>query len=132
MSPRVLHVVPSFYPATRYGGPIFTVLRLCQALGRAGVEVDVLTTDADGPEALDVPTGQFVEVEGVRVRYCRRDLPFDYASSTELMSFLRARVRDYDLVHVTSTFSHPSHVAGERARTAGVPFLVSPRGSLQP
>ncbi|HEX9420971.1 MAG TPA: glycosyl transferase group 1, partial [Methylomirabilota bacterium] len=49
---RVLHVTPYFAPAFRYGGPPRSVLGLCRALLRQGVEVEVLTTTADGPSEL--------------------------------------------------------------------------------
>jgi len=45
---RVLHVSPYFAPAFRYGGPPRSILGLCRALGRAGVDVEVVTTTADG------------------------------------------------------------------------------------
>ena len=46
---RILHVTPYFAPAFRYGGPPRSVLGLCRALGAAGIDVEVLTTTADGP-----------------------------------------------------------------------------------
>ena len=46
---RILHVVPSYLPAVRYGGPIFTVHGLCRALAARGHEVQVFTTNVDGP-----------------------------------------------------------------------------------
>ena len=71
---RILQVIPSFYPAHVYGGPIQSVYRLSCQLARRGHEVRVLTTDANGPHAtLDVVTNREVEVAGaLRVRYCQR------------------------------------------------------------
>ena len=71
---RILQVIPSFYPALAYGGPIQSVYRLSCQLARRGHEVRVLTTDADGPHAaLHVVTDREVEVAGaLRVRYCKR------------------------------------------------------------
>jgi glycogen synthase len=45
---RILHVVPSYLPAVRYGGPIFAVHGLCRALAARGHEVQVFTTNIDG------------------------------------------------------------------------------------
>ncbi len=42
---RILHVVPSYLPAVRYGGPIFTVHGLCRALAAKGHELQVFTTN---------------------------------------------------------------------------------------
>ena len=57
---RVLHVVGGFYPATRFGGPSESVLRLNQGLMAAGHEVEVVTTDADGPTNMDIPLNRIV------------------------------------------------------------------------
>lgn len=128
---RVLHVVPSFAPAYRYGGPIVSVLELSRATAAAGIDIDVATTNADGPDDLEVPTDRWVRFEGLPVRYFRRWPRTGYACSFDLAWFLRTHIRDYDVVHVTSTFSFPSIAAGLAARAAGVPYIVSPRGSLQ-
>ncbi len=46
-----------------YGGPTESVYQLCCALVRNGCEVRVLTTDANGPDAvLDVDTTRDVEI----------------------------------------------------------------------
>lgn len=128
---RVLQVVPSFFPAARYGGPIVSVLRLCQSVQAAGVEVDVATTDCDGRESLRVPTDRWVEVEGLRVRYFHRSPAVDYAFSASLTAFLARQTRGYDLIHETSTFSYPALAASWVAMASRVPCVVSPRGSLQ-
>jgi glycosyltransferase involved in cell wall biosynthesis len=128
---RVLHVVPSFAPAWRYGGPIQSVLRLCQALQHAGIELDVATTNCDGPSDLDVHLNSQQTFEGVPVRYFRRWPRLDYAFSVSLARFLCSVTRTFDLVHITSTFSFPALAAGFAARRANVPYVVSPRGSLQ-
>jgi glycosyltransferase involved in cell wall biosynthesis len=130
--PRVLHVIPGFYPAVRYGGPIESVLRTCQALRAAGVDLEVFTTDADGPGALDVATDRFVDVEGVPVRYFRRWPQTGFAFSAPLAGELVRRVRGYDLVHVSAAFSFPSTLACIVARRERVPYVVSPRGSCRP
>ncbi len=43
---RVLHVTPYFAPAFCYGGPPRTILGLCQAERRLGIDVTVFTTTA--------------------------------------------------------------------------------------
>lgn len=54
---RILHVVPSYIPAYRYGGPIRSVHGLCKALAVRGHEVHVFTTNVDGEKDSDVPLG---------------------------------------------------------------------------
>lgn len=51
---RVLHVTPAYYPATYWGGPIFSVHALNNALARLpDIELTVLTTDAAGLRPAD-------------------------------------------------------------------------------
>ena len=51
---KILHVIPTFYPATYWGGPIYSVYGLCNSLARMpGVRLRVLTTDAAGPSLSD-------------------------------------------------------------------------------
>jgi hypothetical protein len=54
----LLHVVPTYFPAVRYGGPIHSVHGLCAALAARGHDVHVFTTNVDGPGDSDVPLGQ--------------------------------------------------------------------------
>jgi glycosyltransferase involved in cell wall biosynthesis len=128
---RVLHVTPSFAPAWRYGGPIQWVLRLCQALRATGIEAEVATTNCDGPDDLDVPVDTLTRFEDVPVRYFRRWPRVDYALSISLSRYLLSQTRRFDLIHVTSTFSFPALAAGVAARRSGIPYIVSPHGSLQ-
>ena len=45
---KILHVVPTYYPAVRYGGPIRSVHGLASALAAQGHDVHVYTTNVDG------------------------------------------------------------------------------------
>jgi glycosyltransferase involved in cell wall biosynthesis len=128
---KVLHVIPSFYPAHYYGGPVQSTLHLCRKLAEAGCEVRVLTTNANGPDAvLDVPTDSEVEVApGVRVLYAKRARPDSF--SPALVGRLPGMVRWADVVHLTAVYSFPVMPAMFATRLAGKPLVWSPRGSLQ-
>ena len=49
---RIVHVVPSYLPAVRHGGPIFAIHGLCRALAARGHQVEVFTTNVDGPNTV--------------------------------------------------------------------------------
>src|SRR5438132_64845 len=66
---RILHVVPSYLPAVRYGGPIFTVHGLCRALAAKGHELQVFTTNIDGPGITATPIATPVDLDGIQIRY---------------------------------------------------------------
>ena len=128
---RLLHVVPTYLPATRYGGPIFAVHGLCRALARRGHEVHVFTTNVDGGGVSDVPLNCPVEMDGVRVHYFASQFRRLYYSGS-MRKALRTFVPLCDVVHVHSVFLWPTTAAGRVAGRAGVPYAVSPRGMLVP
>jgi hypothetical protein len=66
---HILHVVPSYLPAVRYGGANLTIHAPCKALAARVHERHVFTTTIDGPGNSAVPIGLPVDVEGVQVRY---------------------------------------------------------------
>jgi len=128
---RILHVVPTYLPAWRYGGPIVAVHGLCKALVARGHSVDVFTTNVDGAETLAVPTATPVDVDGVRVHYFPSPFPRLYWSPA-MRRALAAQVRNYDVVHIHAVFLWPGIAAARAARREGVPYVISPRGMLVP
>ena len=126
---RVLHVIPSLSPSQ--GGPSFALPAMARALSMQGVEVDVVTTDDDGPGKClaGVALGQAVIREGFRVFYFPKQTEF-YKVSLPLRRWLRAHVREYDVVHVHTVFSFATLAAGRAAARARVPFIVRPLGVL--
>jgi len=128
---RLLHVVPTYLPATRYGGPIYAVHGLCRALARRGHDVDVFTTNVDGAQDSAVPIGVPVNLDGVHVHYFRSTLRRLYVSPA-MRRALTASVHTYDAVHLHSVFLWPTYAAARAARRVGVPYIVSPRGMLVP
>jgi len=127
---RILHVVPTYLPARRYGGPIVAVHGLCKALVERGHAVDVFTTNVDGDRTLDVPTGRFAELDGVRVHYFPSTFRRLYVSPRMREAF--GALREYDLVHIHAVYLWPGVAAARAARKAGVPYVISPRGMLVP
>ncbi|MBV8545128.1 MAG: glycosyltransferase [Acidobacteria bacterium] len=128
---RLLHVVPTYLPATRYGGPIYAVHGLCRALVRRGHQVDVFTTNVDGAHNSDVPTGVAVNMDGVSVHYFPSTLRRLYVSP-QMRAALAKSVGQYDAVHLHSIFLWPTYAAARAARKEGVAYVVSPRGMLVP
>jgi len=127
---RILHVVPAYYPAVRYGGPIRSVQALCAALVRRGHAVSVYTTNMDGDQDSDVALGQPVDLDGVMVHYFPVPALRRLFWSPALARQLQASVAEFDLVHLHSVFLWPTFVAARAAERAGIPYVMSPRGML--
>ena len=125
---RVLHVIPSISP--KDGGTTVALSLMARSLVCAGVEVDVATTDDDGPGCrMDVPLSQRVEGDGYGVFYFRKQTEF-YKVSWPLSRWLARRVANYDLVHVHALFSHTSNSAARHAHARHVPCVITPHGVL--
>ena len=127
---RILHVVPTYFPAVRYGGPVRSVHALCASLVRRGMEVSVYTTNIDGDGNSDVPLGTPVEMDGVLVHYYPVPVLRRLYWSPALAGQVRRTVTEFDLVHLHSVFLWPTYTAARFAHRAGVPYLMSPRGML--
>ena len=127
---KILHVVPSYLPATRYGGPIVSVHQLCAALVRAGHQVDVATTNVDGPGDSAVELACRVDRDGVGVHYFPSRRLRRLYWSPPLKAWLRAQIGAYDLVHLHSVFLWPTLIASRLAAAADIPSVLSPRGML--
>ena len=127
---KILHVVPTYLPAHRYGGPIVAVHGLCKALAARGHDVTVFTTNVDGDGVLDVPTGAPVPMDGVRVHYFPSTFRRLYVSPQ--MRRALASIGEQEIVHSHAVYLWPGVAAAAAARRAGVPYVISPRGMLVP
>lgn len=126
---KVLHVTPSYFPATSYGGPIESTHKLCLALADKGVDVKVLTTDSDGPARL-AQSGKTVEYTAkLGVEYCPRSFGDDF--SFTLLRKLPSAIRSADVIHLTAVYSFTTIPTLFFARVLGKPVVWSPRGSLK-
>lgn len=127
---RILHVTPTYIPAYRYGGPIYSVHGLCKALTNAGHQLEVVTTSVNGEYDSDVPHNEVVEVDDVSVRYFHSGLGRRLYFSRDMAEYLRENIGKFDLVHNHSVFLWPTWYAARHAYKNSIPYVVSPRGML--
>jgi glycosyltransferase involved in cell wall biosynthesis len=125
---RILHVVPTYLPARRYGGPIVAVHGLCRALVRRGHDVTVFTTNVDGDRESDVPLDVDVPLDGVHVRYFPSPMRRLYFSPR--MGRALRHIDAFDVVHNHSIFLWPTAASARAAARAHVPYVITPRGML--
>ncbi|OGW77821.1 MAG: hypothetical protein A2Z83_05695 [Omnitrophica bacterium GWA2_52_8] len=129
---KILHITPTYFPAVRYGGPIFAVHGLCSGLVRLGHEVHVYTTNVDGPENSAVPLDRDVEKDGVRIRYfpCGPVRKVYYAPA--LKEAVMRNIHDFDMVHLQAIFIWTTWMAGRIAKNNHKPYVLSLHGTLDP
>jgi len=134
---NILHVTPSYIPAWRYGGPIWSVHGLAKAQATLGHRVRVFTTSMDGPNNLDIPLKVAVDREGVEVFYypvgsLLGPLARRIFFAPEMAKAIRNVLPSTDVVHTHSAFLWPTMIAGKKARRANVRTVYTPRGMLWP
>ncbi len=124
---RVVHVVPSLDVAG--GGPARSVMRLASAQSRLGTQVRVVTGDAD----LGIENCVAEEAsDGLAVRRCAHlPLPFELPSR-EMLRVLKEEIAGAHLVHLHSLWNGTIMAAARIARKSRVPYVLSPRGMLDP
>jgi len=130
---KVLYVSPSFYPAKHFGGTTSSGFGLCNALAQLpGIELRVLTTDADGPlrrQRLDgTPFPKHLS-EGYPVYYCRGLFGTDVSLS--MLSSLWPMIRWADVVHLNAVYSPPTIPVLMLTKLTNKAMVWSTRGALQ-
>lgn len=129
---NLLHVTPSYYPATYWGGPIYSVLMMNNYLAKnPHIKVKVLTTDTAGPKSSDCLNIDKIDYE----TYPDQEVIFTHkifgrSTSLELILKLPALIRWANVVHLTATYSFPTLPTLLFCRIFSTPVVWSPRGAL--
>src|SRR3954454_17620671 len=121
---RVLHVIPSV--SERSGGPAAAIVPMCRALQAEGVDV-LLATTSHGLR--QICTDEVADYKGVPARLFPAQVGASFKYSRPLTTWLKTRVRDFDVVHIHAVFNHASVAAASACRKAGVPYVVRPLGT---
>lgn len=127
---HILHVVPYYEPALRYGGPVRSVKGLAEATARTGHRVQVFTTNIDGDGISNVPVGVPIEKNGVEVTYFDIGYPRKIFRAPDMTKALVNQMQAIDILHVHTVWCWPTIAAARSACAAGVPYVLAPRGML--
>jgi glycosyltransferase involved in cell wall biosynthesis len=122
-------VIPSFYPAVVYGGPIFTSLHTAEELAKLGIEVRVSTTNANMTERLDIESNIWHKREtNLFVKYYNEIIVNKL--SFRLLFALWKDITNADIVHIQGLFSYPVPIALVYAKLFKKRVLLTPHGTL--
>jgi len=113
-----------FYPS-RLGGPANTLYWLSKALVKAGVQVTVVTTDSH-IESGNVEPDKWVDVEGIRVRYCSSK----GAMLLKELWHTWLEMKSCDTVMLCDMFQRQVLAVAFMARIRSKKIIWSPRGEL--
>lgn len=125
---KILHVVSSYYPAFKMGGPIESVHSLNKSLTQKDVDITVYTTDAGIEKKTEL--NKEVLIDGVKVFYFHYYGYIHFTFSPALFLAIKKNIKNFDLIHITGVWNFPCIVAAFLARFYKKPYIISPRGSL--
>jgi glycosyltransferase involved in cell wall biosynthesis len=141
---KVLHVIPSV--SERSGGPGQAIIPMCHALQKQGIDVTLVTTDAElagqtGLTTRDAELNDPIRSPQSAIHNSYKGVPtiifpaqwgnsFKYSRS--LAVWLNTNVNSFDLVHIHAVFNHACIAAARACRKYSVPYIVRPLGTLDP
>lgn len=131
---KTLFVFPAYEPAWAFGGTVSSNVSLCKALVKAGVDVVVYTTNADGKGGrLKVTLNKPIILDGVEVWYFNCDFGVKKAFySRGLSNKLKETTKDFDLVHVSAMWQWMQVDVYNACKYFSKPYVVSSHGSFSP
>ena len=135
MKLKILHVLP--IASQRAGGPPAFAGPAARELEQRGHQVRIVSTDlalapgCKGQRALRSDEVHPLIAANDHALY-RTRWPGRIAYSPALATALRASVSQFDVVHIHSLWLYPQYAAYSAASAAGVPYIVSPHGALDP
>jgi glycosyltransferase involved in cell wall biosynthesis len=126
---RAAHVIAGLDPV--YGGPSYSVPRLCEALVAAGAETALLSVAREAGGQRDAYD------KGYRDRrfawdYARIPIVRGLRTSQGLSRALRDAALTADVIHNHGLWLMPNVKAGAAAAGGSTPLVISPRGMLAP
>jgi glycosyltransferase involved in cell wall biosynthesis len=127
---KILFIIP--YIAAVYGGPAQVVQDLADSLGKLGITVDVITSNACGSEKLNVPLNTWIEQGNYRIRYFDSWHRNDLVLSPSLLIWLMKNVGTYDGVHTHNRFAPLILLSEWICALRHVPYITTPHGMLEP
>ena len=130
---KILHITPAYEPAFEMGGIVTCLSSLCRGLVEQGHEVTMFTTNMNTlGKPLNVELNSKVDIGGVSVWY----FPIifkksSFAYSPELGKACALRIKEFDIVHISSMWSYPGIPATHYSIKYGIPYIITPHGSLE-
>jgi len=130
---RILQVIPAFPPSVGYGGGPVVAYEISRHLVLRGHDVTVVTTDANNEK--ERIKKEFDRLDGIKVHYFKNIsnyLAYHHKIfiSPRLISWARAEVKKFDIIHLHDTRTIQNIIVTHYARKYNVPYVIQPHGTL--
>lgn len=120
------------YIGSHYGGISKVVKEIAQALGSSEINVDLITTDANNLDKIQVPLNQWISEKKYRIRYFSCWYRQDFIISLPLINWLIQHINDYDIVHTHTVFAPIVSFVHSLCQLRRIPYIMTPHGMLEP
>lgn len=120
------------YVGLTYGGIAKVVVELVQSLSHVGIQVDVVTTDANDHDTLPVACNTWHQQQGYRIQYFSCWNSSDLILSLPLVRWLSQHLKAYDIVHTHTLFSPIISLTQWLCDFYSIPYIITPHGMLEP
>jgi glycosyltransferase involved in cell wall biosynthesis len=128
---KLLAITSYYKPAYIYGGPVRSESALYENLASMGVEVTVITTNANGRSKLDVPLLTPINLNGVKTIYCpTKPLPGSPFFSPAQLREAKQLIPSSDIVNLQTFWGYATLGLSVSCVEHDVPYYVSLRGQL--
>lgn len=132
---KILQVIPYFYPAWTYGGPVRIAYELSKRLVERGHDVTVYTTDALDKSARLRSGGKTLDIDGIKVCYFKNlsnNLAFNHHLfiSPSMILPMRGECQNFDILHLHDFRGFQSLVAYHYAKKHGLPYVLQAHGEI--
>jgi len=130
---KFLFIIPFYKPAHVYGGPTYSIPTICEALVKAGSQVTVYTTNANGKKDFEIDPEEPQNINGVQVHYFKRTFPKRYFFSFgfTIACFKNISRSRFDIIYIFANWVYPFLPACLAAKAANIPYIISPRASFK-
>ncbi len=130
---KILYVIPHYYPATDFGGPVVALHELGKELLSLGHDITVYTTDVYTKKRR-VTTAQNI-IDGIKIHYfpnISNTLAFIYNGyfAPNFAKNYKDSIDSFDLVHIHEFYSILNFQAAYYAAKFGIPVVLSAHGSF--
>lgn len=107
-----------------------SVSKLSEELTKAGCDVQVYTTTANGAAELSIAPNTAQTVDGVEVTYFKRITKDHSHFSPALLKAVWRNAGQYDIIHIHAWWNLVSVLSALIGRLKNLPVVISPRGTL--
>ncbi len=122
-------IIPSFYPAVIYGGPIFTSLHTVEELSKLNIEIWVSTTNANMNTRLNIKSNIWHNyAENLHIKYYNETIINKISFS--LLFKLWQDIRSCEIIHIQGLFSTPTPIALFYSKLFNKKVILTPHGTL--